>query len=204
MRENVVNQYEKEITQFVRNRIVDLKADHNNQSLAGLVVGLRMMKNKRGDNMAFVTLDDRTARIEITLFADAYEENREKITKDAILVVEGQVTFDDYSGQLKVRGKGVKTLLEARQSRVKALQIKLNAEDFNGVNGPQGFTQNLRQLLEPCLSGGQCPIAVNYQSADATGQLLLGEQWRVQPSDELIERLKDRFGPAAVTLKYSD
>jgi DNA polymerase-3 subunit alpha len=199
-----IDQYEKEVAQFVRNRIVDLKADHNNQSIAGLVVGLRTMKNKRGDTMSFVTLDDRTARIEITLFADAYEENRDKITKDAILVVEGQVTFDDYSGQLKVRGKSVRTLLEARQSKVKALQVSMKAEDFNGINGPQGFTYQFKQLLEPSLAGGECPILVDYQRADARGVIRLGEQWRVQPSDELIERLKDRFGSSSVSLKYAE
>lgn len=199
-----IDEYEQEVRQFARNRIVDLKADRNNQFMAGLVVAMRTMKNKRGDTMAFVTLDDRSARIEVALFADSYEENREKIVKDSILVVEGQVSFDDYNGQLKVRVKGVKTLLEARQSRVTALQLTLAGADFNSSRGAPSFSKKLQALLEPGLMGGQCPVVVNYQCDDARGQLRLGEQWQVLPSDELIAGLRSHFGQDSVRLSYDD
>ncbi len=197
-----IDEYEKEIRQFVRNRIIDLKPDHNVQSMAGLVVAMRTMKNKRGDMMAFITLDDRSARIEVSLFSEAYEENREKISKDAILVVDGQVTFDDYSGQLKVRGKNIRSLLEARQSKVNYLQLNMTSSDFNGVNGTRGFTNNFKQLLESSLKDGQCPVKINYQRDNAEGVLTLGEEWKVLPSDELIDRLKGQFGAANVQLHY--
>ncbi|MFT7128317.1 MAG: DNA polymerase-3 subunit alpha [Gammaproteobacteria bacterium] len=197
-----IDEYEREIRQFVRNRIVDLKPDHSVQSVAGLVVAMRTMKNKRGDTMAFITLDDRSARIEVSLFSEAYEENRDKISKDTILIVEGQVTLDDYSGQLKVRGKSIKTLLEVRQSRVHYLQVNMKSSDFNGANGSRGFTHNFKQLLESSLQGGQCPVKVTYQREDAKGVLTLGDDWQVLPSDDLIERLKDRFGAANVQLRY--
>jgi DNA polymerase-3 subunit alpha len=202
-----IDEYEKEIRQFVRNRIIDLKPDHSPQFLAGLVVALRTMKNKRGDTMAFITLDDRSARIEVSLFSEAFEAAREKISKDAILVVEGQVTFDDYSGQLKVRGKTVRTLLDARQSHIESLQLVLKEQDFVGTankgrgNGNNSFGQQLRQLLEPSINGS-CPVMVEYHQAGARGRVRLGEQWQVQPSDELIQRLKDRFGDQCVTLNY--
>ena len=203
-----IDEYEKELRQFVRNRIVDLKADFNNQTMAGLVVGLRTMKNKRGDTMAFVTLDDRSARIEISFFADAFDEAREKIAKDSILVVEGQVTFDDYSGQLKVRGKSVRTLLDARQASVKSLELRLDDKDFLGhgnikVDGKTSFSQQLKNILEPSVSG-TCPVMVEYCRTDAKAQIKLGQQWLVQPSDELIQRLKDRFGNKNVRLNFTD
>ncbi|MEE8057444.1 MAG: DNA polymerase III subunit alpha [Pseudomonadales bacterium] len=195
-----IDEYENELRQFARNRIVDLKASHHSQTIAGLVVGLRTMKNKRGDTMAFVMLDDRSARIEVTLFADVFEESREKISKDAILVVEGQVTFDDYSGQLKVRGKGVSTLLEARQSHIRSLELTLQASDFNG-GGRDSFNSQFKQLLEPSLNG-QCPVMIHYHRAGAKGWVKLGQQWQIQPSEELIQRLKDRFGDNSVRLNY--
>ncbi len=207
-----IDEYEKELRQFVRNRIVDLKPDHNTQTMAGLVVALRTMKNKRGDTMAFVTLDDRSARIEVSLFSEAFEEAREKLSKDAILVIEGQVTFDDYSGQLKVRGKTVRTLLDARQSSIRSLQLTLCESDFSAVGprgagaaangtGKQGFSDQFKQLLEPSLNG-RCPIIIDYHRAGAKGQVKLGQQWQIQPSDELIQRLKDRFGENGVRLNY--
>ncbi len=199
-----IDEYEKELRQFVRNRIVDLKADFNNQTMAGLVVDLRTMKNKRGDTMAFMTLDDRSARIEISLFSEAFEEAREKISKGAILVVEGKVTFDDYSGQLKVRGSTVRTLLDARQSNVKALELTLQTDDFNGINGSNGFTSEFKRLLEPSRLNGRCPVFIDYQRDGAKGQVRLGSEWQIQPSDELIQRLKDRFGDNSVRLNFGE
>ena len=172
--------------------------------MAGLVVDLRTMKNKRGDTMAFLTLDDRSARIEISLFSEAFEEAREKISKGAILVVEGKVTFDDYSGQLKVRGSTVKTLLDARQSNVKALELSLRTADFNGINGKNGFTEEFKRLLEPSRSNGRCPVIIDYHRDGAKGQVRLGSEWQIQPSDELIQRLKDRFGDDSVRLNFGE
>ncbi|MFA7553364.1 MAG: DNA polymerase III subunit alpha [Spongiibacteraceae bacterium] len=202
-----IDEYEQELRQFVRNRIVDLKPDHNQQSIAGLVVALRTMKNKRGDTMAFVTLDDRSARIEVSLFSDVFDEAREKLSKDAILVVEGKVTFDDYSGALKVRGSSVRTLLDARQAHVSSLEVLLRETDFQDGSkaahgSKQGFGSQLQQLLEPA-SQGQCPVVIEYHRANVKGRIRLGQAWQVQPSDELIQRLKDRFGDDRVKLNFA-
>lgn len=196
-----IDEYENELRQFVRNRIVDLKPDKHIQKIAGLVVGMRTMKNKRGDNMAFIVLDDRSARIEVSLFSDAYELCREKISKDAILVVEGMVSFDDYSGSLKVRGKSAKTLLEARQDTVRSLTLKLCEADFTNID-QQGFREQMKRLLEPNLNG-TCPVVIDYQRSEARGRLTLGSQWHIQPSDQLIQCLKDHFGDDRVSLNYN-
>ena len=50
--------------------------------------------------MCFVTLDDRTGRVEVALFSDIYEQVREVVAKDRVLVVEALVSHDDYSGGL--------------------------------------------------------------------------------------------------------
>ncbi len=193
-----IDEYEGEIRQFVRNRIVELKADSKVQSIAGLVVSMRTMKTKRGDTMAIMVLDDRSARIEVSLYSAEFEACREKLSKDAILVVEGVVSYDDYSGGLKVRGKNVRSLLEARQSHVKQLRLTLLAADFSA-----DFSARFKALLEPCRDG-ECPIVVDYQRGDARGQLLLGQDWRVQPSDELLQGLRDRFGDDRVELSYGE
>jgi DNA polymerase-3 subunit alpha len=191
-----IDDYEHELREFVPNRINDLKADNHNQTIAGLVVNLRTMKNKRGDNMAFVLLDDRSARIEVTLFADAYSEHREKLVKDALLVIEGQVSFDDYSGGLKMRGKNVRTLLEARGNAVRALELRLDEKDFSG-----NFRNEFQRLLNE--HRGECPVVIEYQRCGAAANLRLPETWRVQPSDELLQRLRDRYGIERVRLAYS-
>lgn len=188
--------YERELRRFVPNRINDLKADNNSQTVAGLVVSLRTMKNKRGDNMAFVLLDDRSARIEIALFTDVYSEHRDKLVKDAILIIEGQVSQDDYSGGLKMRAKTVRSLVEARQHAARSLEVRLDASDFAG-----DFRAEFQRLLEGSRNG-RCPLVIQYQHAGARARLRLPDEWAVQPSDELLARLRERYGAERVALNY--
>ena len=71
------------------------------QIIAGLIVDLRITKSKKGGNNAFVTLDDRSARIEVTVFPDSYEEFRHVIVKDQVVVVEGEISVDEFRGGAK-------------------------------------------------------------------------------------------------------
>jgi DNA polymerase-3 subunit alpha len=156
------------------------------------------MKTKRGDTMTFITLDDRTARIEVSFFADAYDAAREIIRKDVVLVVEGEVSFDDYSGAMKVRGKGVRTLTQARQHYAKALHVEVSEQAAGNNLGGE-----LRRLLEPSLAG-EVPLCIHYKRSDAEGIIRLGDSWQVQPCDDLLQRLKDRFGERSVRLEYDN
>ncbi|MDB6063152.1 MAG: polymerase subunit alpha [Verrucomicrobiaceae bacterium] len=191
-----IDDYEGELRQYVPNRIVDLKADKPTQTIAGLIVNLRTMKNKRGDNMAFVLLDDRSARIEVALFADTYSTHREQLVKDALVVIEGQVSFDDYTGALKMRGKTVKTLLDARAQSVRALELELDERDFR-----TDFRTEFQRLLDGGRNG-TCPVVIQYRRRGAKARLRLPEQWRVQPTDELLQRLRERYGSTKVRLSY--
>ncbi|MCQ6493151.1 OB-fold nucleic acid binding domain-containing protein, partial [Vibrio parahaemolyticus] len=76
-------------------------------TVAGLIVNLRVMKNKRGDKMGFVTLDDRSGRIEASLFAEAFNAAQALLQTDALVIVEGEVSQDDFSGGLRLRAKRV-------------------------------------------------------------------------------------------------
>lgn len=192
-----IDEYEADIRHFIRNRIRDLQpARGESQNIAGLVVDLRIMKNKRGDKMAFITLDDRTGRIEVSVFADAFAEYQGLIQKDAVLVVEGEVSHDDYSGSLKVRTKKIMPLLEARSHYARRLVLQLTASQ-----GAQELCTRLGRLLEDFPGG--LPVQIDYQRDDAAASLMLGEQWRVSPSDELVQQLRNWLGQDGVRVDYS-
>jgi DNA polymerase-3 subunit alpha len=72
-----------------------------NAILAGQVVGLR----KRGDSQAFVQLEDGRGRIECAFFAEAYFEFASLLTRDRILVVEGGLREDEFSGGFSLRAR---------------------------------------------------------------------------------------------------
>src|SRR5690554_7272492 len=88
-----------------------------------MVVDMRVMKNKRGDSMCFVTLDDRSGRMEVALFADVYNEYFDKVEKDKLLIVEANVSNDEYSGGLKSVCRSVKDIDEARAQDRKSTRL---------------------------------------------------------------------------------
>ncbi|MEZ5528540.1 MAG: DNA polymerase III subunit alpha [Porticoccaceae bacterium] len=191
-----VDEYLDELRHFVGGRIVDLKPDKKSQMVAGLVVGMRVIKTKRGDNMVIMTLDDRSARIEVAVFSDTYREHRDKIDKDALLVVEGQVSEDDYTGGLKMRAESVRNLFEARASYLKSISIEVHRDRLSG-----SCLDQMADIMSP-YSQGSCPVRILYRSSDAQGEIALGEQWAVSPEDELLHKLRDLFGSQGVQLRF--
>jgi len=50
--------------------------------------------------------------------------------------------------------------------------------------------------------GGKCPITLDYTQPKAAARIRLGERWRVNPSDELLEKLRSTVGGEAVEVIY--
>ena len=153
------------------------------------------MKNKRGDKMGFITLDGRAGRIEASLFAEAFHGAQALLKSDALVVVEGEVSHDDFSGGLRLRAKRIMSLEEARTSLAESLRVQAQQNQLDVAN-----IQRLQQLLEK--SRGACPVTVEYQSQDAKALLQLGDTWKIDPSDQLIQALRDQFGRDNVFLQY--
>lgn len=192
-----IEEYQHELKHFVSSRIADLRPERKvNQRVAGLVVEFRVMKTRRGDNMAFATLDDRSGRIEIAIFSDTYDKYRDKLAKDALIVVEGEVSFDDYSGALKVRVESVRTLADARIELARGLKVSLSAAQLS-----RSFAKEFAARLEP-YRNGHCPVSIDYHRSDASALLTLGQTWQVRPEDELLQQLRDCYGKSAVQLLY--
>jgi DNA polymerase-3 subunit alpha len=207
-----IEEYLEEIRQICPSDIIDLRADKRPQLVAGLVVSVRVMRSRRGGDLCFLVLDDRSGRLEASLFTDAFEAHRAKIAKDAILLFEGEVQPDDYSGALQLKVENVYTMEEARTRYGRALLLDLCAAAAPGDHGAGGDADlplRLKRCLEPHRQrGAGCPVAVLYQTGGengpkARGRILLGPDWQVKPSDDLLTRLRTEFGDARVRLTYA-
>ncbi|PSF05449.1 DNA polymerase III subunit alpha [Marinobacter fuscus] len=187
---------EREVRRFVRCSIVDLKPNKSPQRVAGLVVAQRTMKTKSGSTMCFITLDDRSGRIEATLFSEAFFENRELLQSDQVIVVEGQVSHDDYSGQMKMRVSSVMDVATARQQFSKGIRLALESGQLQN-----GLLDKLDTTLRPFRNEGS-PVWIEYRSPQASTRIELGESWRVQPDDALLFELRHLVGDKAVELVY--
>ncbi len=190
-----IDEYEGEIRRFARQRIIDLKPARDTQTVAGMIINLRVMKNKKGDKMGFITLDDRSARIEASLFADAFQSAQSLLQTDAMVVVEGEVSNDDFSGGLRLRVKRVMSMEDARTNLAESLRLKVRDESLKGER-----LNWLGDLLKQ--HRGACPVTMEYTGSDAKAMLQFGDGWRIDPADSLIQALRDQFGRDNVFLQY--
>jgi len=191
-----IDLYKKELKYFAKTRIVDLRASKDVQTVAGLIVGMRTMKSKRGENLAFITLDDRSGRLEVSVFADLFESNHTKLQKDELVVIKGSLSSDEFSGGLKMRATEVLNLLEARERTIKCLRLSLNGSSLDS-----GFSRELAGLLQP-FKGDGCRVSIEYQRNDAVAEVSLGDAWKVSPDDQLIQNLRDHYGTDQVRFDY--
>ncbi len=205
-----IARYEAELAQFTSGRIAEVTGRVEESGamggrgaareltviVAGLIVGLRTINSQRGGRIAFVTLDDRTARLEVRLFDEDYQRHRDLLVKDRVLVVEGGLSADEFSGGFRMTAKRVLDISQARQAFAKRLVIQVTKE--RAVNG---FVPRLADLLMP-FREGECPVWVHYDGPTASAQLSLGQEWRVRPTDELIGRLRELAGSDKVQVVY--
>lgn len=190
--------YKPDLENFINKSIVDVQpARGKNQKIAGLVVDMRVKKSKKGDNFCFLTLDDRSARINVTIFSDVFEPAREYIQKDKVLIIEGEVIEDQFSGGIKLQAKKVQNMAQARAQYAQAIQINCTVEQLN-----DNKIKALQQLLQTNKTVDGLAIKLHYIRPDVEVDLLLAELWRVQATDELLIKLSDIFGEQGISLIY--
>jgi DNA polymerase III subunit alpha len=194
-----IARYEQELARFIDSTIAELKpTEDKNIVVAGLVVGMRAMQTRRGDRMAFVTLDDRTGRLELAVFSELYERHRDLLAKDTLLVVEGQVSMDEYSGGFKMSAERIYNIDQARGTFSSRLEI-----DVDAALAATGFLQALQQVLKPATPGA-CLVCIRYDAGPACAEIVLGPEWKITPGGALLDRLTGLAGEGRVRLIYPD
>ncbi|WP_421353217.1 DNA polymerase III subunit alpha [Aeromonas taiwanensis] len=193
-----INQYSGELRRYTSGRLCDLHPTSRDTvtTAAGLVIAARSMVTKRGNKMGIFTLDDRSGRLDVTLFSEALEKYEELMQKDRILVVSGQVSFDDFSGGLKMSARELLDINDARERFARAIRISLDEQRID-----ERFFPRLCEILEPARAG-VCPVQVNYRRPGSRVRLTLGTEWRVTPTDQLIDDLRVLLGRERVELVF--
>ena len=237
-----IDEFLDELSHITKDRLVNLRPERAPQTIAGVLHSVRTMRNKAGDTIAFLVLDDSSARFEFSLFAKEYEKYRETLLKDVIMVVECAVSIDDYSGGMRGRGKSIMTLAQARKRNARRVALNLESESLGS-----DFCEHLARILEPYRKpveldvvesaaavnaagdspasgaanrhphpaplppnahamwgeeGEGCQVMVRYQRSDSIGCIMLGQEWIVSPTDDLIQRLRLEYGKDKVVLSY--
>jgi len=195
-----IDLYIQELNQFTTSRLVNVDAGRGKQkkavTVAGLVVGVRIMHSKSGSRMAFIQLDDKTARIEIKVYGELYDQRRDVIHKDKVLVVKGKAGIDHFSGGIQLSADELFDIEQARTQLARHMQIQLQATQINGE-----MLAQLKTILSPN-EEAQCSIGFEYQSDDGVCELDLNHDWRVIPNRIMLEQLDSLVGYEQIRLIY--
>ena len=191
-----ISRFESELTKITSSKLSGLRPRvGQTQTIAGLLAGLRTL-NTRNGRMGIATLDDRTARIEVRIFTELFASCRDKLVKDCLLVVEGEVEDDEFSGECTVLASVIDDLESTRERCARRILIELDCDSMaDGVAG------TLREAIDSYRSG-RTPVCIDYRRRDARARFALGDAWAVRPADDLIARLRDVAGAEHVRIEY--
>ncbi len=187
-----------EVSQFVRGTLADLTPQEQPKLMAGIVAGVRVRMTQRG-KMAIVTLDDAVARVEVVVGSDLLNQSAHLIKEDSLLIVEGRVSHDEFSGGNRVNVRKLFDLAGARSAHASMLKLSCNG---------QSDAIKLTNILKPyCKKANQeqklCPVKIEYHNNQAQTSLMLGEAWRVELHDELLQNLHAWLSVDNVKILYN-
>jgi len=155
------------------------------------VAGMIMKMRRRGDTGAAVRIEDWSGAIEVNFFREAMQQYAPLLQPDAILVIEGGLALDDFSGELAIRARRAWTLDEACEAGTRVLRVGVNGIDAGFVNTFK------RALAGHC--GGRTPLLLTgYRNATGSADLRLGDDWRVKVSTNLLRSLAEVPGIKSV------
>ncbi len=160
-------------------------------TVAGLVLEIR-----RRPNRVTLILDDRSGRLEVSLYEETFQQHRDIIVKDAILVVDGLLRYDDFIEAWRLQAKSLMDIDRARERFARRLWLRW-PEAFDGPLGLNRF----EDLLKPYLRG-PCGVSVVVSRPEYSGRLNLGDAWSVRPTRELLDKLSALVGRDGWYLVY--
>jgi DNA polymerase-3 subunit alpha len=158
--------------------------------VAGVVLGMR----KKGDSQAFVQLEDGHGRVECAFFADSYQEFAQLLTRDRILLVEGGLREDEFSGGFSLRARRCWDYMQVCGQHAQRLSVQVDLRR----------REELAQF-ERVLHGhaGSTPVLVEAITETAIGRLSLNGGKGVRVDAALPGLLRSLPGVRAVKVAMS-
>ena len=192
-----IDVYRPELKAFISQRINELTPTRRGVTtvFAGLVVDIANFPNRM-----MVTLDDGTARIEVSANHERFNRFKDIIQNEKVVVIEGEIYeregFDRPMGRLTKAFN----LNEIRQKRANHIAIKLSPEVLTKT-----LTSDLQKILQPYCNVDMCqhiPVHIMLDYDYATAEFHFGQQWKVAPLDELLSKMRDYFGKESLHVEY--
>jgi DNA polymerase III subunit alpha len=157
------------------------------------ITGIKKIRTKKGEAMAFLTVSDSSGEMEAVVFPTVYNRTMSLLKQGIMLVVEAKVENRSDTKQLIIQSAmEISEWLEKNQKPKSTLYIKLEKDKQSAQ-----YLQNLKELLRN--NYGNTNIILFYEGTKKT--VLLEDTFQVNPSSNLINKLRDFLGAENVILK---
>ncbi|RZI43634.1 DNA polymerase III subunit alpha [Herbaspirillum sp. HC18] len=185
--------YADEVRKFVKTKLVSLEPSRDARLMAGIISAVRVQMTQRG-KMVIATLDDGTATVDVTVYNELYDPNRNLFKEDEFLAVLGKVSEDRFSGGLRITAEKVMDIAMARVQFGKQFAFSLTTR----LDAAQ-----IKSILTPYRSENGLPLTMRYmQDGVGSCEIRLADDWRVAPADGLKQSLFEKLGVRGATVEY--
>ncbi len=157
---------------------------------AGLVTGVR----RRGESQAFVQLEDGHGRLECGFFAEQWQEFAPLLTRDRILVIEGDLREDRFNEGLSLRASRCWDFSTLCSEQVRGLAIRIDLRT-------KGALSRVEQVLQA--HAGTTPVLFEAMTQAGVGRLMLNGGRGLRVDERLPGLLRSLPGVARVSLRFN-
>ncbi|HEV8481692.1 MAG TPA: DNA polymerase III subunit alpha [Candidatus Eisenbacteria bacterium] len=182
---------ENELRHLTSGRLAQVmnRPDGTEVRAAGILAGVKTVADRKGNTMAFLTLEDDTGRVECLAFADLYAEKRPVLEIDRVLWVKARVSRREEGDTPKLVAAEIRSWGEAR-AKAFALHVEVQADLFG-----TGLAPRLDAILAS--HAGEIPVYLHVLESDGKRTVLRSRKYRVAAGDALTADLSALLGPGA-------
>ena len=186
----------KEVRNMCGFFISELQPEVHTQRIAGCLMQFNVRQGKRG-RFAFATLDDGSAKIEVSVWTDVFDKYRNLLKKGQVLIVEGVIEKDDYSDFVKHKmiAERIMTFDQARHEYIKNIRINLE----NDAKDTEVVVNSLKEIAN---SNEGNRVLISYKGDGAKADIALPSNFSVKLDDSSIKALGKRFGAENLEFVY--
>ena len=189
-----LRKYELDITSFVTAQFRDTAAVKSGTTVrcAGVISSIKKKVDKKGNMMAFITLEDFSGKGECIVFSDAYQKYQSFINSDAMIMVIGSA--EQSGDNLRIIAREIIPLEKVRERFTRSIVLSIHADDIK-----EDTINMLREIVERHQGKYPCFFNITFHD-DSRSQLYQSTKYNVDPSEQFINEVENVIGASSVRI----
>tara|TARA_B100001079_G_scaffold220069_1_gene195779 strand:+ start:1478 stop:4936 length:3459 start_codon:yes stop_codon:yes gene_type:complete len=157
-----------------------------------MVSELRYRSTRGGGQMVSLTIEDSKKKLNAVIFSKVLPSVSEHLLVDNVVIFSGKIT-KDYRDEWQLVVDKIQEIEELKVRYAKIFEVTLN-------EGHHKLLSELSNILKSCK--GNCPVKINYQSNNISGNFSLDRGYRVLPNQKLLDKVDELLGDSSSNISY--